>query len=85
MAAPTNVQSISVECLFEPDGRIQVRRVGLDGHWQSVGQGRQWVDQDGRHILVMLANNQTGELLLRAGALTWEFRRRRPAFPEIRA
>jgi hypothetical protein len=35
---------------------------------------RQWVDGYGRHLLIMLPNNQTRELLLRADTLTWEMR-----------
>jgi hypothetical protein len=83
MATRRNVNAVSVDCLFEPDGQVRVRRIGLDGRWQSVGQGRQWQDSDGRRVLIMLPNNQTAELLLRADTLTWEFRPRRPAFPEI--
>ena len=84
-AADRRVSAISVDCLFEPDGQVRVRRIGFDGRWQSVGQGRQWLDGDGRHVLVMLPNKQTAELLLRANSLTWEFRPRRPVFPEILA
>lgn len=78
MAANRQVNQVGVDCLFEPDGQVRVRRVGFDGHWQSVGQGRQWQEKDGRHILIMLANQQTGELRLRADNLTWEMVQRHP-------
>ncbi|NKQ35360.1 MAG: hypothetical protein HF973_07050 [Chloroflexi bacterium] len=64
-------QSIGVECKFEANGRIRIDRIQLDGKWLPVGQGRQWSDENGRHLLIMLPNNQTRELLLRADTLTW--------------
>jgi hypothetical protein len=63
---------ISVDCTFSTDGSVRVRRVKLDGRpWQPVGQGRQWVGENGRHVLIMLPNNQVREILLSAERLTW--------------
>jgi hypothetical protein len=67
-------QMIGVDCIFQADGMVQVRRVQVDGRWQPVGQGRQWVDGYGRHILIMLPDNQPHELLLRKDSLTWDWR-----------
>jgi len=64
---------IEVDCTFESDGRVRVRRIRLGRPWQVVEQGRQWADADGRHVLIMLANG-VRELLLRADTLTWELR-----------
>jgi len=64
---------IEVDCTFEADGRVRVRRVRLGRPWQVVEQGRQWADGDGRHVLVML-NGVVRELLLRADTLAWELR-----------
>ena len=64
-------KSIGGECKFEANGRIRVERIQLDSQWLPVGQGRQWLDENGRHLLIMLPNNQTRELLLQAGTLTW--------------
>ncbi len=64
---------IEVDCTFDEDGRVRVRRVRLGRPWQVVEQGRQWADADGRHVLVML-NGVVRELLLRADTLTWELR-----------
>ena len=50
---------------------VQVRKVRLHGRWQSVGQGRQWVDENGRHLLIMLPGQTVRELLLHAGTLQW--------------
>lgn len=69
---------ISVECTFAADGRIQVRRMAIDGRWLVVEQGRQWRDQSGRHVLVMVHGGPGGhggtvrELILRPETLTWE-------------
>lgn len=64
---------VEVDCRFDEDGRVHVRRVRLGRPWQAVEQGRQWVDDDGRHVLVMLAGG-VRELVLRADTLTWELR-----------
>lgn len=68
------MSKIGVDCIFRPDGSIQVRRIQVDGSWQSVGQGRQWHDVEGRHLLVMLPDQQTRELCLRSDTLKWELR-----------
>jgi hypothetical protein len=51
---------------------VRVRRVEVEGSWWSVEQGRQWVDEYGRHVLIMLPNNQVREIILRADSMTWE-------------
>lgn len=71
------VKNISVDCTFLTDGSVRVRRVEIEGSWWSVGQGRQWVDENGRHVLIMLPNNQVREIILRGprlrgGSMTWE-------------
>lgn len=67
---------IGVDCLFSAGGTVQVQRVEINGQWQMVGQGRQWLDEDGRHVLIMLSTNQVRELVLRPDTLTWEMRAR---------
>ena len=62
---------ISVECRFIESGRVQVQRIRLGESWLYVGQGRQWVDEAGRHVLIMLPDQQVRELLLRAQTLDW--------------
>ena len=66
------MKSIGVECRFAEDGSVRVRKVQVNGRWQSVGQGRQWHDENGRHILIMLPNEAVGELLLQTQTLTWQ-------------
>jgi len=65
------MERIGVDCRFEADGRVRVRRIQMGGAWQTVAQGRQWQDESGRHVLVMLAGERIEELLLSAGDLTW--------------
>ncbi len=65
---------LGVDCTFKADGTIQVKRVQVDGKWLPVGQGRQWLDEHGRHLLISLPNNQIHELLLRQDTLRWELR-----------
>ena len=66
-------RAVEVDCTFETDGRVRVRRIRLGRPWQPVQQGRQWSDAAGRHVLVMLPDG-AHELLLRADTLTWELR-----------
>ena len=70
------MKPIEVDCAFDEDGRVRVRRVRLGRPWQPVQQGRQWIDAEGRHVLVMLPESGGGvrELLLRADTLLWELR-----------
>jgi hypothetical protein len=68
-----STRAVEVDCTFDADGRVRVRRIRLGKPWQPVEQGRQWADADGRHVLVMLSGG-VRELLLRADTLTWELR-----------
>ena len=65
------MQPVGVDCTFSEDGTVQVKKVLLNGRWLSVGQGRQWADENGRHVLIMLPGEPVQELLLQAGALRW--------------
>ncbi len=63
---------IGVECTFAESGAVQVKRVLVNGRWQAVEQGRQWQDDNGRHVLIMLAGGEVHEIVLQAHTLTWE-------------
>ncbi len=65
-------QPLSVECVFMADGRVRVRRVRLGASWHMVEQGRQWVDESGRHVLLMLPGEQVTEIVLSPQTLNWE-------------
>lgn len=67
---------IAVACTFAADGRVQVKRIELNGRWHTVEQGRQWLDENGRHVLVMLAGRQVEELLLERQTMTWRLKPR---------
>ncbi|MCP4415232.1 MAG: hypothetical protein GY805_01335 [Chloroflexi bacterium] len=65
------MKTIGVDCSFAEDGSVRVRKVQLNGRWQSVGQGRQWQDENGRHVLIMLPDDTVYEIVLQAGSLQW--------------
>ncbi len=69
---------IGVECRFEEDGGVVVHRVAHRGQWWPVEQGRQWVDPQGRHVLVILPSQEAAELLLEKETLRWLLRPRVP-------
>ena len=62
---------VGIDCRFAVDGSVQVKRIEMNGRWQSVGQGRQWADENGRHVLIMLPGEDVRELVLQAGTLRW--------------
>ena len=66
------MQHVGVECQFSEDGSVQVKKVQLNGRWQPVGQGRQWGDENGRHVLIMLPGEQVRELVLQPATLRWQ-------------
>jgi hypothetical protein len=66
------MSQIGVDCLFTADGRLRIRRIEQNGRWQAVEQGRQWQDEQGRHVLIMRPGEPVQELLLRADLLSWE-------------
>lgn len=68
----TEVRQIGVDCQFDVDGTLWVRRIFVDGGWQAVGQGRQWVDHLGRHVLIMLPGDEVREIVLRPDTMTWQ-------------
>lgn len=72
----SNNLRITVESVIDENGRIQVKRIQENGRWLNVGQGRQWQDGNGRHVLIMLPNNDVWEIILRPDTLIWEKARR---------
>jgi hypothetical protein len=65
-------RSIGVECTIEKDGCVKVRRIELGDRWLAVEQGRQWADENGRHVLIMVPGSDVQEILLSAHALQWQ-------------
>jgi hypothetical protein len=62
----------AVEAQFEADGAVRPRRFTWNGSWRDVSDvGRQWTDEAGRHVLVMVGGRETFELVLRQDSLTW--------------
>lgn len=61
-----------VEARFDQDGGVRVESFA----WRQrqllvVAAGRTWLDDDGRHLLVMVAGDRIYELLLRRSDLSW--------------
>ncbi len=62
----------AVDARFEPDGRSHVRGFSWQGLYHVVTTtGRTWVDDAGRHVLVMDSGDRVFELLLRRSDLNW--------------
>jgi hypothetical protein len=74
--------TVGVDCTFTAAGNVQVRQVQIGEQWQRVGQGRQWLDQHGRHVLIMLPGSRVREIVLRPDTMAWELIRDRG---EVRA
>jgi hypothetical protein len=75
--------AIGVDCNFEEDGRVRLQRVRIDGKWQPVEQGRQWLDESGRHVLIMLGGQGVREILLDSRTLQWRLLQRRANPPIV--
>ena len=73
----TKVKQVGVECHFMEDGNLVVKALQIDKQWQQVQQGRQWVDIKGRHILIILPDEQTAEIRLRPDTFNWELKKNR--------
>ncbi|MBE2220442.1 MAG: hypothetical protein IAF02_02825 [Anaerolineae bacterium] len=63
---------IGVECTFAQNGRCHIKRIQIKDDWVPVEQGRQWVDRQGRHVLVRVPGQPVQEILLKPDTLTWE-------------
>lgn len=77
------MQLSGVDCVFDGDGAIRVRRIKLDDRWLATDQGRQWHDDVGRHVLIMLDGQQVRELILPSQTLIWELHRLHGAGPTM--
>lgn len=71
------MERIGVDCLFDEEGSARVRRIAVDGQWKGVEQGRQWLDEAGRHVLIMLDGRDVREIVLQREELVWVMKARR--------
>ncbi len=69
--------NIGVDCTFSANGTVRVYRIQVNEKWISVGQGRQWVDGYGRHILIMLPGDQVREIVFRPDTMIWHIEKGR--------
>ena len=65
-------KTVAVDCMIDQEGRVHVRRIQLDDRWLAVEQGRQWIDENGRHVLVKTPGRDVQEILLSSHSLQWE-------------
>lgn len=65
------MEKIATDCIFAEDGSVRVRRIRHREKWTAVEQGRQWRDDDGRHVLVMIGGTDVYEIVLSADTLAW--------------
>ena len=63
---------LNVECRISENGTVQVQKIKQGTGWVSVGQGRQWQDGNGRHVLIMFPNEEVWEIVMRPDTLIWE-------------
>lgn len=75
-------EPIAVDGVFHEDGRVTVRRIKIGDSWVHVQQGRQWADENGRHVLVMIPGRDVEELLFSSRALHWQLEPKRSS-PQI--
>lgn len=68
------MRAIGVDCIFTAAGTVRVRRIKNNGRWLTVEQGRQWQDEEGRHVLIMLDRTFVREIVLNTSELRWEMR-----------
>lgn len=63
--------NVAVDCIIDESGQVRVRRIRLHDKWQPVEQGRQWRDESGQHVLVMLPGDEIREIVLRRDSILW--------------
>lgn len=75
------MEQIGVDCIFAEDGTVRVRRIAVGGNWTGVEQGRQWLDEAGRHVLIMLDGREVREIVLINEELAWAMKA--PQGPQV--
>lgn len=68
----SNPVDTTVEADFLPDGRVRPRAFTWQGRKQFVADiGRQWIEGQERHVLVMTDAHETFELCVTMPAMMW--------------
>jgi len=66
------MEEVEVTARFGPQGKITPLNIKWKGRVHQVeSTGRQWKDEDGWHILIMLAGERVFELVLTLGDGIW--------------
>jgi hypothetical protein len=66
------MKDIGVDCTIYSDGNVEIRRIKIKDEWLEVTQGRQWEDQGGRHVVILIAGSESNHLVLKRDTLKWE-------------
>jgi hypothetical protein len=78
------METLEVTARFTPAGKIIPLRFARGKTRIKVhSTGRQWEDEEGKHILVMDAQRKTYHLIFHPGTFTWRLQDKRshPNFP----
>ena len=69
-------ESISVTCSIDGQGHTNLQSLTWQGRqYTIVAVGRQWDEDDGRHVMAEAADNTRFELQLRREDLIWRVRK----------
>jgi len=72
------MEPIEVTARFDAQGTITPLELTWKGSYLRVeSSGRRWTDEDGLHILVILASGRMVELIYRSGEGRWYLQRTR--------
>jgi hypothetical protein len=73
------MEPIEVTARFSEDGKITVQHFAWNGgRYHVESAGRQWTDDDGQHMLVMVAGGQIYELVFTGIEARWYIARVKP-------
>ncbi len=73
------MEPIEVTARFSEDGTITVQHFAWNGgRYHVESAGRQWTDDDGQHMLVMVAGGQIYELVFKGSEGRWYIAKLRP-------
>lgn len=66
------MEPIEVTVHFQPDGEISILTIRKDSlEYPLLSTGRNWKDEGGLHVLVMLADNQVWEVFFNLAEFRW--------------
>ena len=64
-------KALHVDCSFDKEGTVHIRRIAIEDSWFVVEPGRQWLDEFGRHVLIIIPGGRVLEIVLSPETLIW--------------